>query len=279
MSDQRFSERHGLAPEEPEVTIREEAPEELRGIVVDFAYRCDLTPQDLRRILCEVLMRRPDENNWSGFPNVNGEVRDLLDECEWYEVYDIIEAIAKHLQTDENDPFVAYASDERQDERFMGLLNTYFRKRGIGYQLIAGRIEVRGPEAFEVAVQTAHAQLKSAGLPTAAKEMHEALRDLSRRPTPDTTGAIQHAMAAAECVARTAANDPKATLGDILKGHPGLVPRPLDEALSKMWGYASETARHLREGREPGYEEAELAVVTAAGVVIYLEKKLQRQTP
>jgi hypothetical protein len=44
-----------------------------------------------------------------------------------------------------------------------------------------------------------------------------------------------------------------------------------------MWGYASNTARHLQEGQEPSYEEAELAVMTAAGVVIYLEKKLSAE--
>ena len=70
---------------------------------------------------------------------------------------------------------------------------------------------------------------------------------------------------------------PRPTLGEILDRHPGAVPRPLDEALAKMWGYASEMARHLREGREPSYEEAELAVMMSAGVVTYLQKKLASQ--
>ena len=274
MARQRFSERHGLAPEEPEITVREDAPEELRGIVADFAYDCDLRPHDVRRIVCRVLMRRPDENNWSPFPNVDNEVRDLLQECEWFEVYDAIEAVADQLHKHENDP--SHASEEREDEHFAQLINTYFRRRGIGYQLVEGKVEIRGPEAFEVAVRTAHAKLQDANLTTAAMEMHEALRDLSRRPKPDATGAIQHAMAAAECVARTATSDQKATLGDILKKHSDLIPKPLDEALSKMWGYASEMARHLREGREPSPEEAELAVITAAGVVTYLERKLRQ---
>lgn len=126
-------------------------------------------------------------------------------------------------------------------------------------------------------MRPAIAKLEDAGMSTAAREMHEALNDLARRPRPDITGAIQHSMAATECVARAAVGDPKATLGEILDRYPGLVPRPLDEGVKKMWGYASEMARHLREGREPAFEEAELAVITSAGVTTYLDKKLGKR--
>jgi len=44
--------------------------------------------------------------------------------------------------------------------------------------------------------------LETAKLETAKTEIREALNDLSRRPTPDITGAIQHSLACLECVAR-----------------------------------------------------------------------------
>ena len=159
-------------------------------------------------------------------------------------------------------------------DRFGERVNVLFRKLGIGWQLTKGRLEVRGPEAFEAATRPVVHKLTESGLPTASQEIHEALRDLSRRPNPDITGAIQHAMAATECVARVASGDPKATLGEIIDRYPGLIPRPLDEAIRKMWGYSSETARHVREGRTPSFHEAELAVITSAGVVTYLLKKI-----
>lgn len=87
------------------------------------------------------------------------------------------------------------------------------------------------------------------------------------------TGAVQHALAALECVARDACDDPKATLGEILKRHPDLLPRPLDAAVRKAWGYASEHGRHLREGREPTMAEAELLVGIASVIATYLVKK------
>jgi hypothetical protein len=41
-------------------------------------------------------------------------------------------------------------------------------------------------------------------------------------------------MGCLECVACDAAGDKKATLGDILKKYPGLLPRPLDKAIEQM---------------------------------------------
>ena len=58
-----------------------------------------------------------------------------------------------------------------------------------------GEIVSRGTEAFEAAVQKASEALENSGRRTARDEIHEALADLSRRPKPDLTGAVQHAMA------------------------------------------------------------------------------------
>jgi hypothetical protein len=58
-----------------------------------------------------------------------------------------------------------------------------------------------------------------------------------------------------------------------LKRRPDLLPKPVDEALSKLWGYASNEARHVEEGREPTREDAELMVGIAAAVATYLTRK------
>jgi hypothetical protein len=259
MEEKRFSERQGLAPEPPEITVRYEAPSDLRGLVVDFAYRAGLDSEALRAIVCHVLMKRPEDSN------ADRELQKLLDGCAWFEVYDVIEATFDALWRGEGGA---------RYETFTEDVNTYFVRKGVGWQLRDGRIEVRGPEVFEAVVRPTADSLDSAGLPTASREIHEALRDLARRPAPDITGAIQHAMAAVECVARQACGDPKAQLGEILKRYPGLIPPPLDVALEKVWGYASEIGRHLREGRIPSIDEAELVVMTSAATAGYLARKL-----
>jgi hypothetical protein len=86
-------------------------------------------------------------------------------------------------------------------------------------------------------------------------------------------------MGSLECVARDLTGDPKATLGEILKRHPGLVPRPLDAALSQVWGYASNEARHVSEGREISREEAELLVGLSAIVSTYLFDRVFMRKP
>ena len=162
---------------------------------------------------------------------------------------------------------------QRGDVSFADAINEFFVEEGIGWQLTFGQILTRGPEAFETIVTEATATLETSKRPTAAGHLHEALQGLSRRPKPDLSGAAYHAMGTLECVARDLTGNPKATLGDILNRHPGLLPKPLDTALSQVWGYASNEARHVLEGRDISREEAELLVGLSAAVSTYLLRK------
>lgn len=265
MNEEIFSKRHGFSkPVEAKIYIRNDAPYELRGVLIQLAYECGFRPKTLRNLVCRILRKRPDSNNWSEYPNIDDEIHNLIDECQWYRVYDIAEGIIDQMNE------LPFSYDL---ERFQKELNGYFIENGIGWQLKNGKIEIRGPESFENIVQIAQKNLQSSGKNTAATELHEALVDLSRRPEPDITGAIQHSMASLECVARDVCNDQKATLGDVLKRYKDLIHPPLDEAVKKAWGFASERARHIREGREPEFHEAELLVGICASVGNYLLKK------
>jgi hypothetical protein len=77
-------------------------------------------------------------------------------------------------------------------------------------------------------------------------------------------------MGCLEAVARDITDDERLTLGEILKKRPELVPPPLDIALSKVWGYASNEARHVQEGKDPNRKEAELIVGLSAAVAGFL---------
>ena len=261
-----FSKRNRLITPK-EITIREDAPETLRYVILDTARELEYAPSSLRTVISRVLRTRPDRNNWSEYPNIWGEVQELMYSCEWYKVYDIIEALhASFARNDEN-------SGMQDASLFADAINGFFVEEGIGWQLVDGQIITRGTEAFEAVVREAGDALQSSQRPTAASHLHEALKDLSRRPEPDLAGAVYHAMGSLECVARDVAGDPKATLGEVLKRNPGLLPKPLDTALSQVWGYASNEARHVEEGREPGRDEAELVVGLAAAVSTYLTRK------
>jgi hypothetical protein len=259
----KFSTRHGFEPREPEIKFTHEAPHDLRGIAVDIAYEAGMNPHSMRNVVCHTLRIRKDENNYSA-PNVNDEVRDNIDNCEWYEVYDVIEGVYRHL---------LLSVSVGQADHFAVELNKYLKKSGIGWQLVDGEVRIRGDRLFEHAVVKATKVLDEEGRSTAARELREALHDLSRRPEPDLTGALQHSLAALECVMRDVCTDQKATLGALLSRYRGIIPAPLDHAVEKIWGFASEQGRHVREGDAPSAEEAELAVHVAGAVATYLTKK------
>ena len=253
----RFSNRHGYRNSDPEITVRNDAPDELRSVLVDIAYESGLMPSELRDTVCKLLRVAADPDNWSDFPNIDVEVRRILMRCEWFEVYDVIEEIPNAMSDGDSSSF--------EEE-----LNEYFRKRGIGWQLLDGRIETRGPETFEVPVRRTLDVLEETESMTAHSELSEALRDLSRRPAADVTGAIQHAVAALECVARELTGDSKSTLGKIINDNPDLLPKPLDQVVEKAWGYASARGRHLAPGGSPPYEDAELIVSMSSAVCSYM---------
>jgi hypothetical protein len=265
--EQPFSKRNRYSRAPKEITIREDAPENLRYIALQTALDLGWAPSSLREVICRVLRTPPDSGNWSEYPNVWGEVEGLMHRCEWFRVYDIIEALyAQFVRNDSR-------NHQRDAEQFAESMNSFFEEEGIGWQLVNGQIITRGAEVFETIVHEATSALDLSERPTAAAHLHEALQDLSHRPEPDLAGAIYHALGGLECVARDVTGDPKSTLGEVLKRNPGILPKPLDTAIEKVWGYASNEARHVEEGRAPGRDEAELVVGLSAAISNYLTRK------
>jgi len=173
-------------------------------------------------------------------------------DAHWYKVYDIAEAF-----------YERFASDNPEaSEEFERQLNGFFYENGIGWELCNGQIQFRGSEAFANSTQKAPETLEEVGFQRTANELREAAKDISRRPNADVTGAIQHAMAALESTAREVTGDSNSTLGKLV---PRLdLPKPLDKAIVKLWGYTSDRARHVREGQDVNITEGEL-IVSIAG--------------
>jgi len=254
-----FSRRFGFRGATAEITVREDAPEVLREGIVMLADKLGLSPHSARGEVCGVLLSRPDPDNWTAYPNVADEVHYLVRDAPWYRVYDIAEGFYRRLSED----------DAERGQEFEDRLNELFGENGVGWAMKDGAVVIRGSEIFEEASKTASELLADTGRETAAREMREALADLSRRPTADVTGAIQHGMAALECVTRDVLKQSsKKTLGELIS--PLNLPKPLDIGLEKMWGFSSEQGRHLLEGRDPRFEDAELVVTVASAVCVYL---------
>lgn len=265
--DQPFSKRQGYIGQTHEIAFREDAPDNLRYFVLETARELDWAPSSLRPIICHVLKEVPNQNNWSEFPNIWDEVQELIYGCEWFKVYDIIEALHAH--------FVKHDRENRLQDapRFSDAINAFFVEKGIGWRLFNGAVVTRGDEAFESTVKTAASVLEQEEKPTAAGHLRFAIAALSARPKANTSGAVAHATNAVECVLG-AITGQVMTLGKYLDKHPSLFHPALKKGLDGVYGYASdEGARHGKEGTEPSVEEAEFAVAVCAAVCTLLTRK------
>ncbi len=261
-----FSNRFDYKKEDfKDIVIREGAPQELRTFLLLIMLQ-HKTLKVCRKIICTATLEAPDPNNWSENDFMKEEVEQLLLRTEWYHIYDAIEMFAQSL-------------DLLHYKDFETKVNSFFIKKGIGWQLKDKILEIRGNESFENILQNVEETLNEVNAPTSRNEIKEAIRDLSRRPNPEITGAIQHSVAALECLCREITNDRKLTLGQLIKSHPEIVPSPLNIVIDKIFGFSSEKGRHLKEGNAPSYEEAELIVHLSAALCSFLCKKNLSSTP
>lgn len=260
--EELFSKRNGFAIKTHDIVIRYGAPSDMRGylflIMQDYGYGY----KKLRDVVCRATMQSPDPNNWGENDFMKNEIDNLIQSCDWPLVYDLIETFYSKIKDSER-------------KRFSNEINAYFLANGIGWKFENGKIEYRGDDLFEDSLQQAKDHLLLKNMPVSSRELKEAIHDLGKRPNADITGAVQHSLAALECVCREITRE-KDTLGSLINKHPYIVPKPLDEVISKIWGYASNNGRHLKEGNAPNFAETELLVHLSASICLYLSKKIQR---
>jgi len=259
-----FSEREGIAAEETPISVRYEAPAEFRALVPILLERQGLSSRMLNEYVCRFLIV-PEDGNWSR-DNLRDETRYNLKKASWYKLYEFVEKVYDDLS--EHRLLPEYWVDEFEVD-----VNRFFVERGFGWVMSKGVIRARLEAPEQTVVEATLVALEADDHTTAAKELREAIRDLSRRPDPDLTGAIQHACASLECLARTISGKPSKTLGQLK----GVFPTPLDGAVDKLWGFSSQIGRHVEEGRDPELADAIAVVGFAATLSSYLLERLRGQ--
>jgi hypothetical protein len=263
MADVPFSKRQNHFPKREPITVNADAPPELRRFVMYAAHQ-HLGYLAMYVAISDVL-NVPTRGRYISEESCHEDAEQLVTAAPWFRVYDIIERFWV-------DTYAKRGGAEGA-AKFTTKVNDFLVDNGLGWQLVNGEIVTRGDEAFDTVVNTARAELAEAGRPTAARRIYEALQDLSRRPEADYAGAISHAITALECVAVDIAGLERATLGDLLKIQ-DLFPSSLRKTIEGVWAYAcNEGARHGKEGKEPGRDEAELIVGLSATVATYLNRK------
>ncbi len=261
-----FSERNGFAPT-PQITIREDAPDGLPDAMIENAYECGLSYSDIRSMLCRTMAHKINDGNRSETP-IRNEIFIAVRSYPWYKVYDVAENLLYRLS---EMPYI-----DCKPDKYVEKMNELFVNLGIGWELKQGEgIVFRGDDAFQSATAETANILQNTGRKKAASEIKEAIKGISRRPKPDITGAISHAMAALECVARDILMSKKA-LGKIAKNLD--LPKPLDDAVANLYRFSSQHARHVSEESRATRDDAVLVVHISCAVSTYLSKKYPRST-
>ena len=267
-----FPQRQGLSSTASGSLIRDDAPMGFRLSLLDTVLAFQISAESFQVIVCAALNRRPRAPFYKSWE----EASLLVQECIWHKVLEVVERVFLALEEHDRLQSSSYPVVGKRAQNFAKFINAAFIREGMAWQLNDGRVELRGDEGFELAVHTAALELAQDRRQTAAKELKKALFALSQRPNPECRDAVRFSLGAIECVSRDIAETSKG-LGDLLKNPKECqklqLPPPLDRALEKLWGYSSNEARHVEEGREPAFEEAELCVGIAAAMTTYLTRK------
>ena len=168
----------GIPLQEIEITVRNDAPPVLRQQILPILEECGMGLRDIRTLVCRKCMVEENPNNWGENDFMRDEIKGILEKCPWYYVYDVVEGGYEKIV------------NRNKKEEYHKKVNELFSATGIGWKLNQGILEVRGDKGFEVLLKQCEVKLGNEGLKKSSNEIKEALRDISRRPDPDITGAI-----------------------------------------------------------------------------------------
>lgn len=86
-----FTERRGIVPRSADICVRNDAPKELRRFVFQLMRHFEPSLKRIRRLVCDVTYNGEDPNNWQENDFMKYEISDIIENCEWNRIYDIIE--------------------------------------------------------------------------------------------------------------------------------------------------------------------------------------------
>jgi hypothetical protein len=193
-------------------------------------------------------------------------VRDWYFRAEWYEIFDLIEAICQFGDAD-------YTRDSAI------VFNAILAHEMSAYRIVDGLIIQVTDETELREIEAAIEASNTTKLSGVSEHLHSALAKLADRKNPDFRNSIKESISAVESIAKLIAGNPKAQLGEALKAiedKVGLHPA-LKKGFSAIYGYTSdqEGIRHalIDNSTSSKFEDAKYMLVACAAFVNYLKVK------
>ena len=211
----------------------------------------------------------------SSWKKVCKSIKDYISNCKWYEVYDLLEFVARNYNFLEEDEVPTKGAVTFRE--YISACNKVLEEENSGYRFVGNQIV---PITNEVEISEINQSLehtKVDKLKPVHNHLEKALTLFSKKPIPDYENTINEAMKAVEAMCRLITKAENATLGDCLKKiedkikiHPAL-----KKAFNKLYGYTSDGGgRHaLLDKSTPKYEEAKFMLVSCSAFVNYLVGK------
>lgn len=215
--------------------------------------------------------KEPIDEMPSSWPPVQAKLKKHCFACEWFEIYDLLQAVAEDGPdwTGERIPI------------FIEACNNVLKREMSGWRFV-DRALVPLPSEHEIAAIEAALAATAASAPLNLVNTHlkQGLTLLADRTAPDFRNSMKESISAVECICKLIAGTPNATLGPALDrikaaGKVSLHPA-LEEGFRKLYSYTSDASgiRHaLKDAPTVDLEDAKFMLVSCAGFVSYLVDK------
>ncbi len=186
--------------------------------------------------------------------------------AEWYELYDLVEAIASF-------------DEQIAKLEFTNACNEALKKEVSGYRLVnANIVQITSAEEIQEIEDALNSTDKWTSVNT---HLQTALELLANRKTPDYRNSIKESISAVESLCIIITDDKSASLGKALilieKTHS--LHGALKSSFSALYGYTSDSGgiRHaLIEGDSPvNFEDAKFMLVSCSAFINYLKTKMK----
>lgn len=268
-----FSARYGFGNRSN--PIREDVPESIRVGLREVLAKVGFDrPLLQRRIICQALRVRPDQNNWSEYPNVDQEVDDLVHSLQWFKFYDMCEKLNMLEEVRHGSPMLP----EYVDILFSDELNKLFAEENVVYRMNAnGEIHPQGSPQFEEAIHVAIETLTDPVFQPPLEQFEKALSFRNGLP-PDHPNAVKEAVNSLEAVLQIVADKPGVALPQVLTtsdlGYDGHIVKIMKELYGL--GCAVQGGRHAGVGGLiPSGIEADWAIHSSAACIAYAISKFR----
>lgn len=182
----------------------------------------------LQRLWHDYFKRPLDEypHQWDEFVVL---LRNYFFQCEWYEVYDFIEALISSFD----------GGSEHIVQSMTSFMNSVMERDNSGYRIVDGKVTDLTDETTTQNIEVAAKQIRFSG---ASAHIKTSIGFLFHRTEPDYRNAIKEAISAVESACVDFTGDTKSTLGKAVNKlqDDGYLHPAMKEALSKLYGYTSD---------------------------------------